>query len=159
MMMMESGSELAHEVLDALRGISRRLDEHSKRLSEQSGLTLPQFMCIEAIGAAAEPPTLALLADGVHLSSATVSRIVERLVKAGFVDRTRGIVDRRQVQLRLTPRGQELHGALPVPLQEHFLSRLRQLPRSEREGLVAALRRIAELMETDASTLAPPRRK
>ena len=113
---MEQAPDLAHELLETLRGISRRLEEQSKRLSKEHGLTLPQLMCLEAIGAAEEPPTLATLADLVKLSSATVSRIVERLVRAGLVDRSRGIVDRRHVRLTLTSAGQERYEAPPAPL-------------------------------------------
>ena len=40
-------------------------------------------------------------------SGTSPSRLVERLVDAGFIDRTADLHDRRQVHLALTPAGQE----------------------------------------------------
>lgn len=149
--------ELAHEVLTAIRQIMRRVSEHSKQLSKEVGLTVPQLVCLKAIGEAgsADPPTLARLAARVQLSSATVSRIIDRLVRAGLVSRERGTADRRLVWIRLTDKGEERFDALPKPLQEEFLQRLNALPDDERQDLVVALQRIADLMGAASLEVSP----
>lgn len=149
--------ELAHEVLTAIRQIVRRVSEHSKQLSREVGLTVPQLICLKAIGEAGDddPLTLARLASRVQLSSATVSRIIDRLVRAGLVSRERGTSDRRRVWIRLTELGEERFEALPKPLQEEFLQRLGALPDEERKDLVVALQRIADLMGAAALEVSP----
>ena len=149
--------ELAHEVLTAIRQIVRRVSEHSKQLSKEVGLTVPQLVCLKAVGEAGpdDPLTLARLASRVQLSSATVSRIVDRLVRAGLVSRERGTTDRRLVRIRLTEAGEERFDALPRPLQEEFLQRLEGLPEGERRELVVALQRIADLMGAASLEVAP----
>jgi len=48
-----------------------------------------------------------------------VSRLVDRLVKAGFIERIRSTTDRRVVRVRLTVDGLELVEAIHEPLLEH----------------------------------------
>jgi hypothetical protein len=43
-------SEIAHDVLRTIRQIMRRVAEHSRYLSTEVGLTLPQLMCLKAVG-------------------------------------------------------------------------------------------------------------
>src|SRR5690606_41649554 len=59
--------------------------------------------------------TVALVSARVQLSPATVSRILDRLVKADLVIRERGKRDRRRVKLALTPAGYERFQTLPTP--------------------------------------------
>lgn len=144
-------------MLTAIRQIVRRVSEHSKQLSKEVGLTVPQLICLKAIGEAGAdaPLTVAGLAKQVQLSSATVSRIIDRLVRAGLVTRERGTVDRRVVWIRLTDEGEDRFESLPRPLQEEFLQRLEALPDDERQELLVALQRIADLMGA-ASLDVPP---
>ena len=159
---MTESSDLAHDVLATIRRIVRRVSEHSKQLSKDVGLTVPQLVTLKAIGegdGGGEALSVAGLATKVHLSPATVSRIVDRLVRGGLVVRERGVADRRLVWLRLSEKGEERFAALPTPLQETFLERLRALPDEERRSLLASLQRIAELMgaaDLDASPVLTP---
>jgi DNA-binding MarR family transcriptional regulator len=155
-------TNLAHEVLAAIRQIVRRIAEHSKQLSRDVGLTVPQLMCLKAIAEqddAKVDTTIGLVSDTVHLSAATVSRIIDRLERAGLVERGRGASDRRRVRLSLTAAGQERSQALPAPLQKRFVERFTALPDEERRTLLTSLRRISELMDAsdlDASPILTP---
>lgn len=151
---------MADQVLREIRRIVRRVSEHSKYLSRESGLTVPQLLCLKVIGDFdGKEMTITTVARNVQLSAATVSRIIDRLEAAGLVQRERTAEDRRKVQLHLTPRGYERYQTLPAPLQEEFVSRLRSLGKSEREALLGALRRVNQLMdagELDAAPLLAP---
>lgn len=62
-----------------------------------------------------EGNTAAKLADLNGLDVSTITRMVDRLEKKGLVTRTRSRKDRRQVVLRLTPKGRAvLREAIPV---------------------------------------------
>ncbi len=148
--------ERGYQVVQAIRRIIRRVSSHSRLMAQETGLTLPQLLCMRAIHESeADEVTLARVADAVHLSRSTVSGVIERLVKAGYVTRVRSEVDRRRVHLALTPDGQARLEAVPAPLQDRFLSRLADLPESEQEALLASLHRIVELMDAEDLDAAP----
>lgn len=160
--MIKDDKLIAHEILRELRRIVRRVSEHSKLLSREVGLTVPQLVCLKAIGELEEryaedkeEITVARVSEEIHLSAATVSRIVDRLVRAGLIDRQRAAGDRRRVCLSLTAAGIDRFQTLPVPLQEHFVRRLAELPANERKQLVEALRSITEMMDATEIDAAP----
>jgi DNA-binding MarR family transcriptional regulator len=68
------------------------------------------------------------LADAIVLSRSGLTRLVDRLERAGLVERERGEVDPRQMYARLTDRGLEvLADATPTHvagIKERFLERL-----------------------------------
>jgi DNA-binding MarR family transcriptional regulator len=154
-----SDTEIAHDVLRVIRQIVRKISAHSKQLSGLIGLTVPQLMCLKAIGEAEESGekeiTVAGVGLSVQLSAATVSRIIDRLVRVDLVTRTRAEKDRRKVLLGLTTSGLERFQNLPTPLQEQFVDRLRQLTDEERRDLLNALKRLASLMDAEAMDAAP----
>lgn len=150
--------EVAYSVLRAIRRIVRRISEHSKKMARDSGLTVPQLICVKAIGELeAEQPevTAAMVAQQVQLSPATVTRIVDRLEHVGLVARERRSKDRRKVCLSLTNAGIERFQTLPTPLQDKFVERLMGLESSDRLALLSALNRVTELMEADQIDAAP----
>lgn len=151
-------ADIAHEVLRTIRQIVRKVSEHSKSMFREVGLTVPQLMCLKAIGELeddSDEVTVVMAAKRLELSPATVSRIVDRLTRANLVVRERRAKDRRKVCLSLSPEGLERFQTLPVPLQEIFVTRLSELPARERATLLASLRRIAELMEASEIDAAP----
>lgn len=146
----------AYEVLRAIRRIVRRIADHSRALSREAGLTVPQLMCLKAIGEAGVPePTLSDVCDKVQLTPPTVSRIVDRLERARLVVRERRSPDRRRVCLVLTPEGRARFETLPTPLQERFVERYHALPEGEQAALLAALERVIEMMEAGDVDAAP----
>jgi DNA-binding MarR family transcriptional regulator len=151
-------SQIAHDVLRTIRQIVRKVSEHSKAMYQEMGLTVPQLMCLKAIGDLEEESdevTVVMVAKQLDLSPATVSRIVDRLTRANLVTRERRAKDRRKVCLSLTAAGLERFQTLPIPLQEMFVRRLTDLPAKERTVLLASLRHIAELMEAAEIDAAP----
>lgn len=160
--MIPSDDPIAQEILRSIRQVVRGIAIHSKTLLREVGLTVPQVVCLRAISELTETDagvTVGQVSQRVHLSAATVSRIVDRLAAAGLVTRERNATDRRKVSISLTSAGSERIETLPTPLQETFLRRLDQLPLEERVELLGSLRRIVELMsagELDAAPLLTP---
>lgn len=149
--------EAAFEILRSIRRILRKVSEHSRRLSRQSGLTVPQLLCLRAIGEidGNQEATVASISQAVQLSPPTVSRILDRLEDAGYIVRERRSGDRRKVCLSLTPAGEELIQRQPAPLHEEFLARLASLQHDERALLRRSLEQIVELMEAADIDAAP----
>lgn len=139
----------AYEILRSIRRILRKVSQHSRQLSRDAGLTVPQLLCMQAIQELEidGETTVGEISSRVRLSPATVSRILDRLEKAGYALRERRSKDRRKVTLLLTEDGRERLDALPVPLHEQFLERLESRTKEDRVRLLNALEEIVEMME------------
>lgn len=99
--------------------------------------------------------TVVQVAEAVQLSAATVSRILDRLEKSGFILRERRSADRRKVCLSLTDAGRQQLDHLPMPLHEQFLARLELLDPVEQLRLQKALEQIVELMDAERLDASP----
>lgn len=158
---MESEDTLGFQILRAIRRIIRKTSEHSRSVGKHGGVSVPQMLCLKALAefANGEEATVAMVANSVQLSPPTVSRILDKLEKSGFISRERGTTDRRRVYISLTDIGRQRIKTLPTLLHDQFLERLRGLDPLERLGLLRALERVVELMdaeEIDASPLLTP---
>lgn len=158
---MRTDEDLSYDVLRSIRRILRRVSENSRLLARVAGLTVPQLFCLKAIGEGdgTDEMSVASVSRKVHLSAATVSRILDRLEHAGLVIRERRSRDRRKVCLSLTDGGRERLSSLPLSLQDTFLEKLQALDRKEREDLLQSLERVVELLEAsdiDASPMLTP---
>jgi DNA-binding MarR family transcriptional regulator len=147
---------IGDEILRALRRILRRVTLHSRQLSRETGLTVPQVLCLRALADAPDAcATQVDLSRALQLTSPTVVGIVDRLEHAGLVRRERGTTDRRKVYVSLTGSGHSRLASLPAPLQERFLERLMELPAAEQDELLRNLNRIVELMEAESIEASP----
>jgi DNA-binding MarR family transcriptional regulator len=147
-------------VLRSIRRIVRAITLRSKALSRETGLTVPQLLCLRVVAAREdEPPTLADLAREVELSPATITGIVDRLQRAGLVARLRSQADRRKIRVVLTEEGRTRCETLPDVLHERVVARLAALPPADRARLEAALEEVVGLLEAaelDAAPLLTP---
>ena len=87
----------------AQRGIERAMNEALEPL----GVTAAQADAITVIGQA-EPLSLKELGDLLIAEAGHPSRLVDRLVAAGYVERLAAAEDRRRIALSLTAKGREL---------------------------------------------------
>jgi DNA-binding MarR family transcriptional regulator len=150
--------DISEEILRAIRRIVRRISDHSRTMVRDHGLTVPQLLCmraIEQLDRSGQEITVARVSETVQLSAATVSRILERLVRAGLVLRERGTKDRRKVALSLTESGRARLERLPTPLQDQFVRRLAELPEAQRRELLTQLQCVVTMMEADHFDVEP----
>lgn len=115
------------------------------------------MLCLKAISEFPENSevTVAMVAEAVQLSAPTVSRILDKMEKGGYVVRERNSKDRRRVCVSLTDDGWQRIENLPPPLHEQFLKRVDTLDPIECLGLLKALERIVELMDAEGIDAAP----
>ena len=136
------------EILIALRRIMRAADLQSQKLVRQSGLTVPQLLVMQAIEKE-ESPSTSTLARHIVVSQATVTRIIDRLERAGLVKREKSSKDKRVVNVRLTEEGRSKLETAPEPLQAGFLREYRKLADWEQQMLKSSLLRIAAMMDAE----------
>jgi len=146
--------EIIADVLIALRRVIRATDLYSRHLMKTAGLTVPQLLVLRAIRGRGEFGVGDLARD-ICLSQGTVTNILDRLESRHLVARTRSSEDKRRVLLRLQPAGEAILRDAPQPLQEHFVSEFARLPTWEQHLILAALQRVAHMMNADQIDAAP----
>lgn len=155
-----AASDEAEDVLREIRRIVRRISDHSRTLQQDAGLTVPQLLCLTAIGDLEDIDgeaeiTVAMVSERVQLTPPTVSRIVDRLVRACLVMRDRRAKDRRKVCLSLTVAGLERYQTRPRALQETFVAQFDALGAERRRAILLALREVGAMMEAADLEAAP----
>ena len=89
------------------------------------------------------------LAEGVVRTTGGMTRIVDRLERQGWCERTRDPEDRRGVLVGLTEAGQQMSTQASNAYQEGRERILARLSSNEIDVLDAALRRILDIFEDD----------
>jgi DNA-binding MarR family transcriptional regulator len=144
----------SQQALVAIRRILRATEFSAKRLARSAGLTTSQLVVLQILTEEGEA-TPGTISARVGLSHATVTTLIDRLEKRGFVARRRGEDDRRKVWIELTPEGRTALAGLPDTLQHRFQTRFADLPDWERAYIVAALERVAALLDAEHIDAAP----
>jgi DNA-binding MarR family transcriptional regulator len=137
---------IADQIESALRRIVRSMDLHSRAMVQRNGLTSPQAALMKALSLG--PLTAGDLANRINLSQGTVTDILKRLETRGLVHRLRDEADKRRVIVSLTEQGQGVINSSAGQLQAPFSERLNDLPEWEQSQLLAALQRVAHMMES-----------
>jgi len=142
------------QVLIAIRRIIRAIDLYSRHLAQCSGLTGPQLLVMRTI-AQSDQPTSGEVARGVSLSQATVTTILDRLARRGYVQRRKGDADKRTVLLSLTAEGHAALADAPTSIQESFIEQFNRLQDWEQHLIVSSLERVAHMMSAQDLDAAP----
>lgn len=141
-------------LLVSIRRIIRATDLYSKHLSKTVGLTAPQLMLLQTIHGLGAVSISRLSAE-MSLSQATVTTILDRLEARGLVCRRRSEEDKRVVNALLTAKGEQVLSSAPRPLQDTFSARFQALEEWEKSMIVAAMERVAVMMNADDIDASP----
>lgn len=95
------------EALGRLWAASHELELLSKRMLARLGVTGPQRLVLRLVGM---HPAISAggIAAGARLHASTLTGMLERLQRRGFITRDRDIGDARRAQFRLTPEGERV---------------------------------------------------
>lgn len=103
--------DLSHRFRRSYWAVVHHLDALRLRAWEEHGLTLAQLRVLFLLRAHPDAATNAL-ATHLGVTMPTVSGLVDKLARAGLVERGQRAEDRRVVPLRLTPAGDALVGEI-----------------------------------------------
>ena len=127
---------------EALIRAARALVWMSLRAADQiGGVSVVQLRALTVLDGAGES-NLARLTEGMGVTMSTTSRLVDRLVGAGLVDRRPAAHTRRELALRLTPLGKRTLDRYDELRLVELRSCIDALPAGERAAAVAGLRAI-----------------
>jgi DNA-binding MarR family transcriptional regulator len=111
--------------------------------SVEDRVTLPQLRVLVMI-ASRGPQNLASVAAGLGVHASNGTRMCDKLVNAGLLDRSDDPTDRRNLVLQLTPSGQELVQNMAEHRRTTIANILAKMPAELRNDLVPALLAFAE---------------
>jgi len=140
--------------ITVMRQILRKTDIHARDLARAAGLTASQRMLLQVLEEEGESRA-GVLATRLGITQATTTNILDRLEKAGLVQRRRYDSDKRRVLVSLTKEGFSRLSAAPDGLQELFADRFDQLEPWEQSMTIAALERISSMLGADNLDVAP----
>jgi DNA-binding MarR family transcriptional regulator len=134
---------------EALHRITRALDVHSRALLREHRLTGPQLAVLKTLARHGQAP-IGMLARNTFLGAPTVTGVVDRLERQGWVTRVPSTEDRRQVLITITAAGKRLLARDPPLLLDAFRGNLLRLPESEQRHICQVLQQVARMMEQSA---------
>jgi DNA-binding MarR family transcriptional regulator len=109
-------------------------------------LTIAEASAIYAIGPD-QPKTMKQISETLGVAVSTPTRTIDRLLEKGFVNRTVGKKDRRQLLIELTPKGKELLDDIDKENLEITRKMLKGLSDEEIETFKKILLKISENIE------------
>jgi len=135
-------------VADDLRPVLLRLARELRKETEQLGVTARQVTLLWLVK---RSPGLSLaeLAAEEGISPPALSGHVDRLERAGFLERVRSSEDRRRVGLALTDEGVRLLRRVRARRTTWLAENLRALDRSELEAIEAAIPALLRVLGDD----------
>lgn len=148
------------EILINIRKIIRSINLESKRIEREFGISIPQYLCLNFL-ATTETYRATATEIGLHLNlnASTVTGIVSRLEKKGYVARLINPEDKRSSFIYLTALGDKIIQTIPNLLQDKLTLRLQELKSQELKQLQNSLDLLVKFMgveDLDASPLLTP---
>jgi len=136
------------ETMQSLRRIFKAIQNFSQEISREFGITGPQLWALKTISQQ-EGLSLSELGKGMYLHPSTITGLIDRLEKKGYVLRERDRGDRRVIKIRLTARGAALVKKSPNPIQGKMVHGLRRLKRVELDSIFSSMQKLVKMMEAE----------
>lgn len=141
----------AEEIADGVQALRRLLLRSFEPDIAKSGLTVPQMNALEEL-AKEDGASLKELSARMNLSHSTVSGIIDRLQRRGFVERKTNSRDRRYSRIFLSEKVRDyVSKEVPSRRLHPFLKALELASAEEKEQILAGLGTLRRLLETVVS--------
>ena len=134
------------EIMQSLRRIFKAIQDYSQEVSQKFGITGPQLWALKTISTSGSLP-LGQLSKRMYLHPSTITGVVDRLEKKGYVARDRVLKDRRIVMVKLTPKGKSTVSKAPNPIQGKMVYGLNKLKQKNLNSIYDAVEKLVEIAE------------
>lgn len=131
--------------VDAYLLVTRQVQARM-RDSMTEGLTNDQFLILRLINSQ-ENCTSTFLAEAVAVGKSSITAIINRLVEAELIERTRDESDRRQVYLSLTDKGKSRYYTAEKQVQEVVSPYFAHFEKQDIEKFITLFEKLAFLMQ------------
>jgi DNA-binding MarR family transcriptional regulator len=134
------------DIMQSLRRIFRAIQAYSEDVLKEYGITGPQLWALRTIYLQGQL-SMGELSRHMYLQMSTVSGVVDRLERRGYVERVREAPDRRVVKISLTAAGKRLVQRGPEAAQGKLLHGLESLSQEDVLRIRNAFDRVVRFME------------
>lgn len=137
--------EQAEKISKLLAKINQNIHRETAKHIERYGFTVPQILLLRLL---TEERGLSVseVSKRMALSNSTVSGILDRLEKEGYLRRQRDAKDRRVVYVMLTEKSCRLKQELPIFSPDYFADWIKDLKPEEVEQVISSLSLLATRM-------------
>ncbi len=144
------------DILIKIRKIVRSIDIESKKIQKEYGVSIPQVLCLNFLHSSPNyQATQGEIKKFLNLNSSTVSGIINRLERKGFLARLPKSGDKRVVNIALTSAGDNLLGTIPSLLHEQLSEKLQKLEDLEIKKVEESLNTLITLLEIEQIEASP----
>jgi DNA-binding MarR family transcriptional regulator len=145
------------EFMRLLWALDHVLHKRSKWMARRFGITGPQRFALRVVGR--EPDLSAgRLAEILKMHPSTLTGILQRLERRGFLVRRVDASDRRRVRLELTSAGRAVTASSSGSIEDRVGGILRRTPRARLAGTADLLKSLVEALEAGPMPARPKRR-
>jgi DNA-binding MarR family transcriptional regulator len=132
-----------------LRYISHMVYIKGREILSDFRITFPQFDALLFLHRDGDMP-MGALCDRMSLACSTVTDLVDRMEKGGFVARERDQNDRRVIKVRLLDRGAEMVARVMESRIHYLTTLMKDLAPEERAKIIADLETVYNLIHEPA---------
>jgi len=125
------------------RGLTCRMRE----ILQDSGLTFPQALVLKTIKRSDSPPSLAEVANKVHLAPSTVTDIIQRLERNKLLTKEKDPTDARAFRLRITEEARKLVGIAEAKYDSFVLHCIASFDADELRLFMALLEKFSRALQ------------
>jgi DNA-binding MarR family transcriptional regulator len=131
--------------------IARLLRRNFNRRVQSLGLTQAQWRAIVHLSRR-EGMTQVALADSLEIQPITLTRLIDRMAAAGWVERRAHPLDRRALQLYLTPKSQPILEQMHARAADTLADAFSGMPANAQKQLIDALQLVKQNLAAAEST-------
>jgi DNA-binding MarR family transcriptional regulator len=141
------GMDLHQTDLVGVMAVHQLTAEHAQEPTAARTPVIPAHVAADSSPAGALGPTIGQLGERLELSSAATTGLVDRLERAGHVERVRDPADRRRIRLRATGRSERLAAEMLRGYLERLGRVLDEFDDAELDAADRVLRAAIDAME------------
>ncbi len=144
------------EILIKIRKIVRSIDIESKKIQKEHGVSIPQALCLQFLHNSENyKATQGEIRRFLNLNASTVSGIIDRLEKKGYLARLPKLGDKRVVNIVLTSAGDKLLSNIPALLQTRLSEKLINVDGERIRKMEEGLNTLIQLLELETMEESP----
>ncbi|GGK42747.1 MULTISPECIES: MarR family winged helix-turn-helix transcriptional regulator [Flavobacteriaceae] len=144
------------DILIRLRKIVRSVNLESKRVEKEQGVSIPQLLCLQFLAEQEDFKTnAAKLKAFLNLNASTISGILRRLEKKGFIAKLPKASDKRVTLISLTASGMDLLKSAPITFQQKLSEKLQALPPEKLQTIIEGIDLLTQIMEVEELDASP----
>ncbi|NOY67878.1 MAG: MarR family transcriptional regulator [Deltaproteobacteria bacterium] len=142
--------QLSKRAYQAFTLLSRRVNWLMRQQLLACPITVQQCYALESLMKGHK--SMNALASDMAIHQSTLTRIVEKLEKQGFIIRTRKPGNQRMVEVRLTETGRLIYQQLYNGTLQTISNLLEQVPAEKQETLVSAMEAFLSIIDPESQT-------